>query len=81
MFIHMKRTTLVINEQYFIELKRLAAAQGRTLSDLVNEFLKAGLLRQQQRKKIKKPFRLPSFSMGRPALNIADRDRLEEAMR
>jgi len=75
------RTTLILDEHCLIELKRLAAAERRTLSDLVDEVLRVGLA---QHKKIRKGTRgapLPVFSMGRPSVNLADRDHLEEVMR
>ena len=45
------RTTLILDEHCLIELKRLAAAERRTLSDLVDEVLRVGLA---QHKKIRK---------------------------
>jgi len=40
---HMKRTTLMIDERQFAELKTLAVAEGRTLSSLTKELLQLGL--------------------------------------
>lgn len=48
------------------------------MSELVNEFLLHGLI--VRRSKVKTPPALPSFSMGQPRVNLADRDALEQIM-
>lgn len=73
------KTTLVIPDQVFRDLKRQSAESGRTLSDLVTELLRIGL-REQQKPKRKRLPPLPSFKMGLPKVNIADRDELYHAM-
>jgi hypothetical protein len=67
------KTTLIIPDPVFRDLKREAADRGETLSALVTEFLVRGL---REKPKPKRPFRLPSFSAGPPLINIADRDEL-----
>jgi hypothetical protein len=61
-----------------MELKRLAAERGRTLSAVVDEFLAEGLRRSSAPKK--RAVSLPVFDMGEPRVNIADRDQLWEIM-
>jgi hypothetical protein len=80
MIYHMTRTTLIIDEQRLVELKRLAAERRQTLSSLVDEFLREGLRRAREPRKPKPPAKLPSFDMGRPAVNLADRDQLGELL-
>ncbi len=80
MIIHMQRTTLLIHEQRLIELKKIAAEENRTLSDLVDEMLRTGISRYEKSKRRKRSVSLPTFAMGEPVINIADHDRLEEAM-
>jgi hypothetical protein len=80
MIIHMARTTLILDEQRLIEVKRLAAKQRRTLSSVVDEFLRDGLMRAQTSSRKKKPFTLPIFDMGRPKANLADRDQLYDIL-
>ncbi len=80
MNIHMKRTTLIIDDYAFSTLKQLAARDRRTLSDTVNECLKAGIAQLRELKKTPSKVSLPTFSMGRPRVNLADRDALEQAM-
>jgi hypothetical protein len=80
MTFHMARTTLVIDEQRLIELKRLAAGRRQTLSALVDEFLRQGLQTAKEPRRAKARPSLPSFPMGRPRVNIADRDQLYEVM-
>ena len=77
---HMTRTTLVIDEQRLVELKRLAAARHQTLSSLVDEFLREALRRANTPRRNKGPFNLPSFAMGKPRVNLADRDQLIDAL-
>jgi Ribbon-helix-helix protein, copG family len=76
MAFHMK-TTLNIDDTVMAELKREAARQGRTMSELVETALR--LLLRQQRKRGKLPV-LPSFRSGGALVDIADRDALYQAM-
>ena len=78
MITHMKRTTLILDDRRLIELKRVAAGRGQTLSALVDEFLADGIRRSRTPRKRTLP--LPVFDMGEPRVNIADRDQLWEAM-
>jgi hypothetical protein len=76
MVFHMK-TTLNIDDQVMKELKREAARQGRTMSDLVETALRL-LLRAQRTAGEAPP--LPSFRSGGAFVDIADRDALYQAM-
>jgi Ribbon-helix-helix protein, copG family len=76
MFICMK-TTLNIDDTIMAELKREAARQGRTMSELVETALR--LLLRSQRKRGKIPG-LPKFRGGGTLVDIADRDALYQAM-
>ena len=49
------------------------------MSEVVNELLAEGVQRRRQAKE-RKPLRLKTFSMGRPRVNLADRDALEALM-
>lgn len=78
MIICMKRTTLVLEDACMDRIRDLARRENRQLSELVNEILVQGL---EMRKKAKsKPFHLPTFHMGKPRFNLADRDILESLM-
>jgi hypothetical protein len=76
MAFHMK-TTLNIDDTVMAELKREAARQGRTMSDLVETALR--LLLRSQRKRGAIPT-LPKFHSGGTLVDIADRDALYHAM-
>jgi len=76
MVYHMK-TTLNIDDTIMAELKREAARQGRTMSDLVETALRL-LLRSQRKRGAIPP--LPTFHSGGALLDIADRDALYHAM-
>jgi hypothetical protein len=78
MIFHM-RTTLIIDRQLFRELKRIAAEQGRTLSDVTQETLRRGLAGQRRRQPGSPP-RLRTFAMGRPRVDLADRDQLFDVL-
>ena len=73
---HMK-TTLNIADTVMAEIKREAARQGRTMSELVETALRLLLRSQRKREKI---VALPSFHSGGALVDIADRDALYQAM-
>ena len=75
----MKRTTLVLHEKTFADVKRVAAEERRKLSEVVDEFLREGLERRRNRSRGKK-IRLPTFDMGEARVDIADRDALYDLM-
>ena len=71
------KTTLNIDDRVMAELRRAAARQGRTMSELVETALR--LLLQPERKRRKLP-PLPTFHSGGELVDIADRDALYRAM-
>ncbi|MGH9430706.1 MAG: hypothetical protein ACRD3T_04120 [Terriglobia bacterium] len=76
MVFHMK-TTLVIPDPVFRDLKRRAAERGETMSSLVTEYLRQGL---RETRKPKRPFTFPTFSAGPPLIDIANRETLYEVL-
>jgi ABC-type phosphate transport system ATPase subunit len=76
MVFHMK-TTLNIDDTVMAQLKREAARQKRTMSELVETALR-GLFRSQKRRE-DLPL-LPTFHSGGTLVDIADRDALYQAM-
>lgn len=73
---HMK-TTLNIDDTVMAQLKREAARQGRTMSDLVETALRM-LLRTPKKKGNLPP--LPTFRSGGAMVDVADRAALYQAM-
>jgi hypothetical protein len=71
------KTTLILPEHLMRELKRRAASRGQTLSDVVAEALQRGL-RETEEAGALAP--LPIHHMGRPRIDLADRDRLYRLM-
>jgi len=71
------KTTLNIDDSVMERLKREAARQGRTMSELVESALR--LLFQLRRKQPDLP-PLPSFASGGARVDIANREALYEAM-
>ena len=73
---HMK-TTLNIDDSVMAQLKREAARQGRTMSELVETALR--LLFQSRRSRVDPP-PLPTFKSGGSLVDVADREALYQAM-
>jgi hypothetical protein len=69
---HMK-TTLVIPDPVFRDLKKRAIERRTTLSELATEYLRQGL---ERRPKAKRLPRLPSFSAGPPLIDLTSRDEI-----
>ena len=69
------RTTLVIDDDLFRELKKRAAEQRRTLSEVTREVLRRGLAGPKPARR-PKPVKLRAFAMGKPAVDLADRNQL-----
>lgn len=76
MVFHMK-TTLNLDDHLMVRLKQEAAAQGRTMSELFESALRLIL---EQRTPSRKIPPLPTFAGGRPRVNIANREALEDFM-
>jgi len=76
MVFHMK-TTLNIDDTVMVRLKREAARQGRTMSELVETALR--MMLRASRKKQKLP-PLPTFKGGPELVDISNRDALYDAM-
>ena len=72
MVFHMK-TTVIIPDPVFRDLKRRAADRNETMSALVTEFLVQGL---HESEKPKRPFRFPTFSAGQPRVDVDNREAL-----
>lgn len=74
---HMKKTTLNIDDTVMADLKREAARQGRTMSELVETALRL-MLSSRRKQKALPP--LPTFDSGGQLVDIADRNALYDAM-
>ena len=73
------RTTLVIDDGLFRELKRRAAEQNRTLSEVTQDALRRGLAVATPLRR-RKPSRLLAFAMGPPRVDLADRNQLYDVL-
>lgn len=76
MVIHMK-TTLNVDDSVMARLRREAARQGKTMSELVETALR--LMLRSPRTEVELP-PLPSFRSGGALVDVADRDALYQAM-
>ncbi len=73
---HMK-TTLQIDDTVMAQLKREAAQQGRTMSELVETALRLLFRSRKERCELRE---LPKFNSGGALVEIEDRDALYRAM-
>ena len=71
------KTTLNIDKTVMAQLKREAARQGRTMSELVETALRM-LFRARKKTKGLPP--LPAFRSGGARVDVSDRDALYQAM-
>ncbi len=71
------KTTLNIDDTVMAQLKREAARQGRTMSEMVETALRLMLKAPAKRDR---PPALPSFRSGGILLDVADREALYRAM-
>jgi len=78
MIFHM-RTTLIIDDDLFRELKKRAAEERRTLSEVTQAALRRGLAAPKPRRRPTR-VKLLSFSMGKPAVDLADRNELYDIL-
>lgn len=78
MLSHMKRTTLLLPPALYAELKQNAATEGRTLTDVVERALRAGLrsLAATRRRRVA----LPSYDLGPFLVEPADRASLSRSI-
>ena len=75
----MKRTTLILEDSCLERIREAARREGKNLSSIVNELLVEGLERRKPKRR--QEFKLPSYSMGKPRVNLGDRDALEALMK
>ena len=71
MLSHMKRTTLQLDPALYQELRRRAASEGRTLTDVVEQVLRDGLRAPTPAKRPR--VSLPSYDLGPYLVDPADR--------
>ncbi len=71
------KTTLIIDDSVMADLRREAARQNRTMSEIVETALRL-LFRAPKRKQKTRP--IPTFSGGREFVDIADRNALYDVM-
>jgi len=72
------KTTLNISDSVMKELKREAARQGCTMSELVERALRSLLQKQPTAQKLPP---LPEFDLGEAKVDVADRDALYDVMK
>ena len=75
MLSHMKRTTLVLDDALYANLKRQAVQEGRTLTEVVEQTLRRGMGSTRKHARIS----LPSYDLGPFLVDPADRTSFGEA--
>jgi hypothetical protein len=71
------KTTLNIDDRLMVQLRREAARQGRTMSEIVEGALRTALNAGRKRTELRP---LPSFDSGGALVDVADREALYHAM-
>ena len=78
MLLHMKRTTLTVEDQLLLDLKKKAAQEGRTLQAVINDLLRYSLVANRR-----EPYRLRLRGWKAaelPGVDLLDRDALFDLM-
>ena len=78
MLSHMKRTTLILDPGLYAELRRRAAHEGRTLTEVVERALRLGLQAPAGRRGRRV---LPSYDLGPFLADPAERGELAAVLR
>ena len=76
MLLHMKRTTLLLDASLYAELKRRAAREGRTLTDVVERALRLGLNAPVGARRSR--IEIPSYDLGPFLVEPSDREAIGE---
>ena len=71
------KTTLIIPDNVFKQLKRAAVDREETVSALVVEFLRMGLAKRDAVKALRP---LPAFKVGKVKVDVANREELYRIM-
>jgi hypothetical protein len=79
MLSHMKRTTLILDPALYAELKKRAAAEGRTLTDVVERALRLGLATRATPRRAR--VALPSYDLGPFLMSPVDRGAVTDVLR
>jgi hypothetical protein len=74
----MKRTTLILEDGCLDGVRAVARRENRQMSQVVNELLAEGLRRRRRPPRVS--FELPAYDMGKPRVNLGDRNALEALM-
>jgi hypothetical protein len=67
----MKRTTLILDDSLYLELKRRAAVEGRTLTEVVEHWLRLGWQAAVTARRAR--VSLPSYDLGPYLVDPAER--------
>ena len=75
------RTTIIIPDPIFNRVKALTKKTGMRLSELISEAIELRLLQEDNKKTSKtKKFTVKSFSLGKPLVDVNNRDDLYNSM-
>jgi hypothetical protein len=75
----MKRTTLILDPALYAELKKRAATEGRTLTDVVERALRLGLATRATPRRAR--VALPSYDLGPFLVSPVDRGVVADVLR
>lgn len=75
----MARTTINLDPTVLRELKARSARERRPIGDVASDLL-AAALKESPGAPVPEPFRWRSFDMGRPLVDLYDREAVREAL-
>ena len=76
----MPRTTLNIDDSVLRELKALSKRERRPVGRLASELLAGALRGEDRAAEPQAPFAMPTFSGGRPLVDLDDKEAVRQAM-
>ena len=79
MLSHMKRTTLILDPALYTDLKKRAATEGRTLTEVVEHLLRLGIQAASSGRRGR--VKLPSYDLGPFLVSPTDRAGLGEVLK
>jgi hypothetical protein len=74
----MKRTTLVLEDDLFMKLKKQSLEEGKTLKDTINTLLRSSLSQSGQRRNRKLNWK--TYKCGKPKVVLHNREALFSKM-
>ena len=78
----MIRTTISINEFMLEQVKTVSKKEKKTFGEVISELVSIGLHSKRERARSRKiaAFKIKSYSMGKPRINLEDKEALHKIL-